>query len=110
MNGMAVLSMLRADDPSLQVTETHPKVLYYAIAKEKYRYSTATLHMNDWLSQLIGLKAIPRNDHEWDALFSVHALHMGIEGVWDNDLHQLSPDEKEALVHPCGTTNYWWPC
>lgn len=36
LNGMMVLQSLRQDHPRLSVTETHPKVLYYALCGRRY--------------------------------------------------------------------------
>jgi len=110
VNGMAVLFVLREGQPELPISETHPKVLYFELTKEKYDYSLNHQAMDELLSDVLKTNIITDNDHEWDSMISVYAAAQGIEGNWVNDLHSLRNDETERLIKPCGKTLYWWPC
>ena len=114
VNGMAVLLAVRQAFPNICVTETHPKVLYYARFKEPYNYEGPNASvMNERLNRLLGVDLAPenepRNEHEWDAAISILAVVHGIDGSWPNDLHARPADPGERLVHPCGKTAYVWP-
>ena len=110
LNGMAVLLSLREGQPGLPISETHPKVLYFELAEEKYDYSDNHQAMDELLSAVLKTNIITENDHEWDSMVSVYAAAQGIDGNWVNDLHSLQNDEAERLIEPCGKTHYWWPC
>lgn len=109
LNGMSVLIALREAKPNLIVSETHPKVIYYALAGEKYDYSASQETMDRFLSELFLTVIKTSNDHEWDATVSVYAVIQGLKGEWETDLHSLPSLEGERLIRPCGVTNYWWP-
>lgn len=109
LNGMAVLLSLRKAQLKLPICETHPKVLYFELAKEKYDYSYNHQAMDEFLSNLLQTNIVTENDHEWDSVVSVFAVAQGIEGNWTNDLHSLQKVETERLIEPCGKTQYWWP-
>ena len=109
LNGMAVLLTVRQACPGIFVTETHPKVLYYAKCNQRYDHSGSNISvMNDSLSSWLGVKVEPQNEHEWDAAISILPVVRGLRGSWQ-DLHALPPVSGERLVHPCGETTYMWP-
>ena len=109
LNGMAVLLALRANNPALVVSETHPKVLHYSLQGTKYDYGNNRPEMDKFLSQVISQSIGTSNDHEWDAALSVYAVMQGMAGRWSNDLHAIAPGQDEQIIKPCGTTFYWWP-
>ena len=109
INGMSVLISIRENNPDIKITETHPKVLYYALTNEQYDYKSNHVVMDSLLSDTLKTKVTTNNDHEWDATISVHAAINGMLGIWETDLHQLDLSENEKLITPCGKTNYWWP-
>ena len=109
VNGMAVLLAVRRAFPDIFVTETHPKVLYYALLEEPYDYSGANKSvMNDRLTSWLGVDVEPENEHEWDAAISILPVVRGLRGSW-RDLHDRPTKSRERLVHPCGKTTYMWP-
>ena len=109
VNGMAVLFTARRAFPDIFVTETHPKVLYYARCKQRYDYSGRNASaMNACLSCWLGVNVTPQNEHEWDAGISILPVVRGLHGSWQ-DLHALPPDSGERLLQPCGKTTYMWP-
>ncbi len=75
--------------PQIRVVETHPKVLYWALARRKYSYAASSSDMDAMLGEAIGAECRTSNDHEWDALLSAFAAASGIQGRWTNDLHAL---------------------
>jgi hypothetical protein len=109
INGMSVLVATRRRLPQIPVVETHPKVLYWALARKKYSYAASSSDMDAMLGEAIGAKCRTSNDHEWDALLSAYAATCGIQGRWTNDLHALPAALDSRLIAPCGTTNYYWP-
>ena len=110
VNGMAVLVAVRQACPGIFVTETHPKVLYYAKCNQRYDYNGPnTSVMNGCLSRFLGVDVAPQNEHEWDSAISILAVVCGMHGSWQRDLHDLPTDSGERLVQPCGRTAYVWP-
>ena len=110
VSGMALLVALRREFPDIFVTETHPKVLYYALFKEHYDYTVPnTSVMDKCLSRLLNVDIAPQNEHEWDAAISILPVVRRLHESWELDLHALSTNSDERLVQPCGTTNYVWP-
>lgn len=111
LNGMMVLLELRKKWPSIQITETHPKILYYGLAEKKYNYSGTQQEMDALLSKWLGHPTgfvETKNDHEWDAVVSAYAAWMGLTGQWKHDLFQ-NPESAD-LVSPAGPdVHYWWP-
>ena len=107
---MAFLVAARREFPEVFVTETHPKILYYALCREPYDYqgSNKTL-MNTRLGRWLGVDVAPRNSHEWDAAISALAVVRGRDGSWSSDLHALPADHHGRLIRPCGDTAYMWP-
>ena len=109
VTGIALLASARQAYPELFVTETHPKLLYYAFYREDYDYVGKTALMNRRLGDLLGTEVKPLNDDEWDAAISILPVVRGLNGSWRHDLHTLPTNSDERLVCPCGTTTYVWP-
>ena len=109
LGGMAVLLALRACDPEVPITETHPKVLYRALWGRHYDYAAEARAMDADLGAQLGLDVRTRNDHEWDAALSAFAILRALRRDWTRDLHRLATEDGERLVAPCGPTSYAWP-
>lgn len=110
INGMSVLIEIASSYSNVTLSETHPKVLYYALTKQKYDYHESHDEMDSFLSNVLGgLKIRTSNDNEWDAAISAYALLMGMSGAWKNDLHELQSKDNCRIVNPCGKTLYYWP-
>lgn len=110
INGMSVLIETANNSRGITLSETHPKVLYYALTQQKYDYHESHAEMDSFLSNVLSsLKIRTSNDHEWDAAISAYALLMGMTGAWKNDLHKLQPEDNCRIVNPCGKTFYYWP-
>lgn len=109
INGMAVLIEVSKNSPEIILSETHPKVLYYALSNQIYNYYNNNKEMDNFLSRILGIADIKTaNEHEWDAAISAYALLMGMTGGWKIDLHELPLGEKCRIVRPCGKTFYYW--
>jgi hypothetical protein len=104
VQGMAMAVCLRKRWPEIALNETHPKVLYYALAQQRYAWGEG---MVTWLRNAVRCTSGPdiANEHEWDALISAWATRCGISRVWSHDLKTHS---QEAL-EPAGPVTYWWP-
>jgi hypothetical protein len=109
LNGMAVLLSARLRHPNIAITETHPKVLYWALTKKKYDYAGNSRSMDSELSSWLACDVETSNDHEWDAAVSVFAAVMGLSGRWTRDLFTEETPESGRLLFPAGQASYWWP-
>lgn len=109
LNGMAVLVSIREKRPDLPISETHPKVLYWALQHKKYDYTNGAREMDLDLSDRLGINVRTANDHEWDAAVSALAALRGMQRQWTHDLFRLPTDQTARLVLPCGQVQYWWP-
>ena len=109
LNGMAVLVAARQRFRNLLITETHPKVLYWQLARAPYDYERSREAMDGVLASRLGIAVVPQTEHEWDAAVSALAALEGSEGRWPHDLHSMGTDANERLIEPCGTTHYSWP-
>jgi len=108
INGMSVLIEVAKKFENIKLSETHPKVLYYALTQQKYDYQLNNNEMDQYLSDKLGIEFETKNDHEWDAVISAYALLMGIVGTWKYNLHKL-PLKQGRIIKPCGKTFYYWP-
>jgi hypothetical protein len=109
LNGMAVVLSLSNQRPDLLITETHPKVLFWFLRREKYDYENKKDLMDRTLATNLGVRISPANDHEWDSAASAFAALQGLLGIWRHDLLELPTTGGERLVSPCGATHYYWP-
>ena len=109
LNGMAVLVASRYLHPDLSITETHPKVLFWALTAERYDFANRKAFMVGTLCEWMGAALHPDNEHERDAAISAYAALKGLLGEWCHDLHTLLEGPGTRLVSPCGVTHYWWP-
>lgn len=109
LNGMAVVLSLRNQRPHLLITETHPKLLFWFLRREKYDYENKKNLMDKTLVTSLGLRISPANEHEWDSAASAFAALQGLLGIWKHDLHEQPMAGGERLVCPCGATHYYWP-
>ncbi|MGO8752504.1 MAG: DUF429 domain-containing protein [Thermoguttaceae bacterium] len=111
INGVAVALALRNDFKMLKVTETHPKVLYFALAQAEYDFAGHRDQMVEWFFGLANLPVCEvATEHAWDALLSALAARQWNTGQWNNDLHQLPPDDGERLIFPPDLeSHYVWP-
>ena len=109
LNGMAVIQALRDRWPNLIVSETHPKVLYYALTGNLYRTVSLAERISQigrWLD-LVDVKI--NSDDEWDAAVSAYAALQGITKAWAIDLHKLPSTADESIIMPGGKVSYFWP-
>jgi len=109
LNGMAVLVSARQRFQDVIITETHPKVLYWQIARARYDYANCREEMDGALASRLGIVVAPQTEHEWDAAISALAALQSSEGRWPHDLHRTATAANERLIEPCGKTRYSWP-
>ena len=104
IQGMALGISLRRVWPRIGLTETHPKVLHYALADSRFEWTPKVAR---WPREMIGCadEAAVQTQNEWSALVSAWIAMMGHTGAWTLDLRQNS---KEA-VEPAGPVSFWWP-
>lgn len=138
VNGMFVLLELRKICPGLDVTETHPKVLHFALADSlcltdrlyptrekkdgKFRETKRQFEQRvfvdspdlnrrlaEWMGVDIGaLPKKPKNSHEWDALISAWAALHAKSRAWKINLVSLEKD-GDHLLFPATGVEYRWP-
>jgi hypothetical protein len=112
LNGMGVILALRQKVPAMVVTETHPKVIYFATSGKKYDWDGARSAMTAWLGDQLGRAALATStDHEFDAALSAWACAQGVMGLWKRDLHAPIPGHLigGSSIRPAGATRYFWP-
>lgn len=109
LNGMAVVLATREAHPAALVTETHPKVLYWHLARKRYAWNARSQAMAEELCAWLRCEVEASTEHEWDAAISAYAALLGMEGAWTRDLHALPIRRGERLVAPAGATHYFWP-
>jgi hypothetical protein len=105
VQGMALAIRVRERWPGIQLNETHPKLLYYALTGNRYpKFETgfATWLCRQFTPQIDVEMA---NDHEWDALISAWGTWSGMTGRWSKDLMS----GVDNLILPAGSTTYFWP-
>ena len=109
LNGMAIIALVRKLNIDLFITETHPKVMFWALTRQRYDYVNLRKSMDKLLMEFLGIHIETANDNELDAALSAYAAFKSITGAWTKDLHKLSTIEDERLVFPCGQTCFFWP-
>jgi len=105
VQGMALAIRVRELWPKIELNETHPKILYYALTGNRYpKFETefATWLCRQFTPQIDVEMA---NDHEWDALISAWGTWNGMTGLWSKDLMS----GVDNLILPAGSTTYFWP-
>ena len=108
VQGMALAIRLRELWPEIHLNETHPKVLYYAMTKEKYpKEKEIDPEFIAWLCRQFTpqIEIQITNDHEWDAVISAWATWKGLTGQWQRDLMNGATN----LICPAGTSSFFWP-
>jgi hypothetical protein len=103
IQGMAMAISLHRRWPDIALNESHPKVLYHALCRKKYRWDPEMIMWLDRETQCSTAKIA--NEHEWDALISAWATRKGLLREWTNDLRSLSSN----AIEPAGSVTYWWP-
>lgn len=103
IGGMALALRLRKKWPELDLNETHPKVLLYALWKERYDPKTVSAAVRQF-ARRVGIECAIRGEHEFDALLSAWATREGLAGGWI-DIVGIDVD----LLLPAGRVRYLWP-
>lgn len=109
IGGMTVKCWFFSRNPKAVISETHPKVLYYALSQRKYDWANASSEMVDFLSERIGTSCQSRNDHEFDGAMSCYAVLEHLRGSWTNNLHTMSDARCGVYIEPFGNSIYVWP-
>jgi hypothetical protein len=118
LNGALILHFLkkRTDRAAIEVTEAHPKVLYYALTNKRHPWSknqamSERENSAKWLMKTMtldidqdNLSRLNDSDHNFDALLGALTALNGLNREWTTDLHNFSP-----IIHPFGVSHYWWP-
>ena len=90
IGGMAVKGWCFNQHPKAVISETHPKVLYYALRKQKYDWANSSTAMSGFLSERLGVPCKPSNGDEFDSAISCYAVLECLRGSWNKDLHAMS--------------------
>jgi predicted nuclease with RNAse H fold len=104
IGGMALALRLRQRWPRIQLNETHPKVLAYALRGERHRDNDPSAGIA-WFARYSGLDPMRSGTgHDFDAVLSAWATREGLCHKWTD----LVTDDP-ALLFPAGTVSYLWP-
>jgi hypothetical protein len=102
IQGVMLAHRTREQFGSVNLTETHPKVLIQALRLEDDWRTTARRF------ELSGPE--PNDDHQRDAILSAVAAREGFSRRWRRD---LTIDRDTGELEPArmwfGPVNYWWP-
>lgn len=111
INGAVVMRALDDCIKHLSITETHPKVLYFALTGNVYNYEQQSADMTRNLAEWIGIGGITvESEHAWDALISAYAARQWHTNSWTDDLHRLPRSDNEELYPVYGNAaHYVWP-
>jgi len=83
------------------VTESHPKALFKALAKDNW---------NNFSKKYQLAIANPPNDHERDAIIAAVAAREGFLGRWTHDLASTRlPSEQDPMAYWLSPVHYFWP-
>ncbi|MGJ8678471.1 MAG: DUF429 domain-containing protein [Akkermansiaceae bacterium] len=116
LNGAAFIHSVRSGKPASPITETHPKVLVYALTNRKHSTYQTTRKRKNLLGTLVDLSVreikldgdTETNDHGFDAALSAIAAFLGPNRRW-RDLHFFTRPGCAPLIHPFGPTHFYWP-
>jgi Protein of unknown function (DUF429) len=115
INGVLVALRLTAQNHETppRLMETHPKVLYFALAGRRFAWrdqrACMVRRLAGWLDperREIGLEI--RGEHAFDAALSAYAAFESLRGRWHTNLLAL-PLNGEPLLFPAGPATYPWP-
>ena len=111
VNGAVVMRALGTRCGKLRVTETHPKVLYFALTNQVYNFGQNSVQMIEHLAAWIGAGAIAvPSEHAWDAVVSAYAARQWHTGAWPANLHGLPNQPYEELIPVQGNRAFYgWP-
>ena len=91
VGGMAVKSWFFYEYPKAVISETHPKVLYFALKKQKYDWVNARKGDGGlFVGKTCRTSCEPHNDNEFDSTLSCYVVLEYLRGNWKNDLHAMS--------------------
>lgn len=108
VQGMSMAMQMREKWKQIILNETHPKVQYYAQAKEPYKYGGGII---DWLRTKIDCADFPliSSEHEWDALYSAWVTLKAIQDKSIPDLLDITDSRASSLMlYPAGPVHYYW--
>jgi hypothetical protein len=95
-----------------RLMETHPKVLYYALAGTRHawpdRRAGMIRELADWLELPRQLEIEMLEEHAYDAALSAYAALESLRGCWHENLLAL-PLNGQPLLFPAGRATYPWP-
>ena len=101
VQGILLAMRVRARNPNVLITETHPKALLKALKLRDWKVAAKHFRLD---------RKKPATEHERDAILSAVAAREGARRKWTHDLsikrNQSELDPKEIWFGP---VNYWWP-
>lgn len=112
INGAGFLTLLgeRFHSDKTMITETHPKVCYYASTGDKADWAVRKSEIISWLIGELNLDLSPavfdaNDDHCFDAGVAALAALRGLNGDWTCDLHKLPNETNGAAIRFHGETH-----
>ncbi len=109
IGGIVVKSWFHSRNPKALISETHPKVLYFALSKQEYDWKHSSRKMLGFLSEQLGISVEARDEHQFDSAMSCYAVFQYLRGHWKRNLHADPASTCESSVEPFGESIYAWP-
>lgn len=109
IGGVVVKSWFHRLHPKGLISETHPKVLYFALKNQEYDWEQSSREMSGFLSEQFGIPFDARDEHQFDSAMSCYAVFQYLRGYWKKNLHADPAGKCESCVEPFGESIYAWP-
>lgn len=109
IGGMVVKGWFHSRHPKALISETHPKVLYFALKNQKYDWERSSGEMLGFLSEQLSISVEARDEHQFDSAMSCYAVLEHLRGHWKKNLHADPSGMCESCVERFGESIYAWP-
>lgn len=98
--GVMFVQRMREHYRDVPVTESHPKALLKAVAKNDWRIFSARFQLD----------TTPPDEHARDAIVAAVAAREGFEGGWTHDLSVTRlVGEQDPMEYWLAPIHYYWP-
>jgi hypothetical protein len=105
VGGVGLAIRLKEQWPTIDITETHPKVLFHALHGANYAKSEIAIAFDWFVTHAALATGSVKNEHELDALISAWAAKEGLLRRWED----LCEPRTGDMIFPAGRVFYLWP-